>query len=177
MKKLKVQMNFEGINWDDDMVTFCVDNLKNVGSILLGRITAEAFIPYWKDVAENQDPNDINTRVGKPINDVPKVIFSNNLKANKWENTTIIKGSLEVEIKNLKKNNGKDIIVYGGNSFVASLVEHRLVDEYYLLVNPLAITGDEPILKFINSSLPLLLTECKPFKCGTVLLKYDSIQH
>jgi len=56
MRKLKVQMNFEGINWDDDMVTFCIDNLKNVDSILFGRITAEGFIPYWKEVAENPDP-------------------------------------------------------------------------------------------------------------------------
>lgn len=172
MRNLKVQMNFGGINWDDDMVTFCIDNLKNVDSILLGRITAEAFIPYWKEVAENQDPHDINSRVGKPINDIPKVIFSNGLKANKWDNTTIIKGDLEEEIKNLKEKNGKDIIVYGGNSFVSSLVEHRLVDEYYLLLNPLNISSDEPILKFINSSLNLKLKESKPFECGTVLLCY-----
>ncbi|WP_257670866.1 dihydrofolate reductase family protein [Parapedobacter tibetensis] len=172
MRKLKVQMNFEGIHWDDDMVTFCIDNLKNVDNILLGRITAEAFIPYWKEVAENPRPNDINNRVGKPINDISKVIFSNKLKSNKWDNTTIIKGDLEEEIKNLKENNGKDIIVYGGNSFVSSLVEHRLVDEYYLFIDPLAISRDEPILKFINSSLSLQLKECKPFECGTILLGY-----
>lgn len=172
MRKLKVQMNFAGIDWDDDMVTFCIDNLKNVDSILLGRITAEAFIPYWKEVAENQDRRDINSRVGKPINDVPKVIFSNGLMANKWDNTTIIKGDLGEEIKNLKEKNGKDILVYGGNSFVSSLVGHRLVDEYYLLMNPLNISSDEPILKFINSGLKLQLKECKPFECGTVLLCY-----
>jgi len=172
MRKLKVQMNFQGINWNDDMVTFCIDNLKNVDNILLGRITAEAFIPYWKDVAENQDPNDINSRVGKPINDIPKVIFSNNLKSNKWDNTTIIKGDFEEEIKNLKENNGKEIIFYGGISFVSSLVEHRLVDEYYLLVDPLVISSNEPILKFINRSLSLQLKECKPFECGTMVLYY-----
>lgn len=172
MRKLKVQMNFQGIRWDDDMVTFCIDNLKNVDNILLGRITAEAFIPYWKEVAENPDPNDINSRLGKPINDTPKVIYSNKLKSNKWSNSTFIKGNLQGEIKTLKENNGKDIIVYGGNSFVSSLVEHRLVDEYYLLVDPLAISSDEPVLKFINSSLSLQLKECKPFECGTVLLVY-----
>lgn len=172
MRKLKVQMNFEGIQWDDDMVIFCIDNLKNVDSILLGRVTAEGFIPYWKEVAENPDPNDINSRLGKPINDIPKVIFSNKLKSSEWNNTTIIKGDLKGEIKNLKEGHGKDILVYGGNSFVSSLVEHGLVDEYHLLVNPLAISSDEPILKFINSSLSLRLRESKPFGCGTVLLTY-----
>ena len=174
MRKLKVQMNFEGINWDEDMVTFCIDNLKNVDSILLWRITAEGFIPYWKDVAKNPAPTDINSRLGKPINDTHKDIFSNTLKVNQWDNATIISGDIAGEIKKLKDNNGKDIIVYGGNKFVSSLVEHKLVDEYYLLVNPLAINSDEPILKFINSNLQLTLKECRPFPCGTVLLHYSS---
>ena len=174
MRKLKVQMNFEGINWDDDMVTFCIDNLKNVDSILLGRITAEGFIPYWKEVAENPSPDDINSRIGKPINDTHKDIYSNTLKVNEWENATIISGDISEEIKKLKENKGKDIIVYGGNTFVSSLVEHKLVDEYYLLVNPLAISSDEPILKFMNTNLQLALKECKPFPCGTVLLHYSS---
>jgi dihydrofolate reductase len=174
MRKLKVQMNFEGINWDDDMVTFCIDNLKNVDSILLGRITAEGFIPYWKEVAENPDADDINSRLGKPINDTHKDIYSNTLKVNEWENATIISGDISEEIKRLKENKGKDIIVYGGNTFVSSLVGHKLVDEYYLLVNPLAVSSDEPILKFINSDLQLTLKECKPFPSGTVLLHYSS---
>jgi dihydrofolate reductase len=174
MRKLKVQMNFEGINWDDDMVTFCIDNLKNVDSILLGRITAEDFIPYWKDVAENPDPNDINSRIGKPINDTHKDIFSNTLKVNQWDKATIISGDIAEEIKKLKENKGEDIIVYGGNKFVSSLIGHKLVDEYYLLVNPLVSNSDEPILKFINSNLQLKLKECKSFPCGTVLLHYAS---
>ena len=174
MRKLKVQMNFEGINWDDDMVTFCIDNLKNIDSILLGRVTAEGFIPYWKEVAENPNPDDINSRIGKPINDTHKDIYSNTLKVNEWENATIISGDISEEIKRLKENKGKDILVYGGNTFVSSLVGHKLVDEYYLLVNPLAVNSAEPILKFINSNLQLTLKECKPFPCGTVLLHYAS---
>lgn len=174
MRKLKVQMNFKGINWDEDMVTFCIDNLQSADSILLGRITAEGFIPYWKDVAGNADPNDINSRIGKPINNIHKHIFSNTLKVNQWNNATIISGDIDEEIKKLKRNEGKDIIVYGGNKFVSSLVGHKLIDEYYLLVNPLAISSDEPILKFINSDLRLTLHECRPFPCGTVLLHYSS---
>lgn len=165
-------MNFEGIQWDDDMVAFCIDNLKNVDNILLGRVTAEGFIPYWKDVAENPDPDDINSHLGKPINDIPKVIFSNTLKSHKWDNTSIISGDLKEQVKGLKQGSGNEIIVYGGNSFVSSLVQAGLVDEYYFLVNPLAISGDEPVLKFINDSVPLQLRDCKPFGCGTVLLTY-----
>jgi dihydrofolate reductase len=172
MRKLKVQMNFEGILWDDDMVSFCIDNLKNVDNILLGRITAEGFIPYWKEVAENPDSKDINSRLGKPINDIPKIIYSNNLASNMWDNATIMKGNLKESVGKLKEMDGKDIMVYGGNSFVASLVDQRLVDEYYLFVDPLAVGANDPILKFINRSLGLQLKECKSFRSGTVLLNY-----
>lgn len=75
MRKIKLQMNFDGIKWDNEMVNFCVDNLKNVDSILLGRITAEGFIPYWADVAKNPQPDDINSKLGKPLTDIPKIVF------------------------------------------------------------------------------------------------------
>lgn len=165
-------MNFAGINWDEDMINFCIDNLRNVDTILLGRITAEGFIPYWAEVANNPDPNDMNSRLGKPLTEIPRVVFSNTLQTNTWDNTTITKGNFAEEIKLLKEKEGKDIIVYGGNSFVSSLVKNELIDEFYLLANPLGISNDEPILKFINSDLKLTLKDCKPFPSGTVLLHY-----
>ncbi len=85
-------------------------------------------LQYWKEVAENPNPDDINSKLGKPVNDIHKVIFSNTLKVNQWDNATIICGDIAEEIKNLKENKGKDIVVYGDNSFVSSLVEHKLTD-------------------------------------------------
>jgi dihydrofolate reductase len=172
MRKLKLQMNFAGINWDEDMINFCIDNLSNVDTILLGRITAEGFIPYWAEVARNPDPNDMNSRLGKPLTEIAKVVFSNSLQTNNWDNTTIIKGDFAEAIKHLKEKARKDIIVYGGNSFVSSLVKNELIDEFYLFVNPLGISNDEPILKFVNSDLKLTLKDCKPFPSGTILLHY-----
>ena len=167
-------MNFDGIEWDEEMISFSVNNLKNVDAILLGRKTAEGFIPYWADYAHNPKPKDMNNSLGKPLTDIPKIVFSNELKTNPWENATIISGDFEKEIKSLKKKAGKDIIVFGGLSFASSLVKHKLIDEYYFFVNPLAISSHEPILKFINSEVSLKLKDCKPFPSGTVLLHYTN---
>jgi len=172
MRKLKLQMNFEEISWDTRMVDFCLDNLENVDSILLGRKTAEGFIPYWAEIAKNPDPNDINSRLGRPLTDIPKIVFSNSLVTNNWDNATIIKGDLKEEINIFKKSKGKDIIVYGGNSFVSSLIEHKLIDEYYFLANPLAVTANEPILRFLHNRSQLILKDCKPFPSGSILLYY-----
>jgi dihydrofolate reductase len=137
MRKLKLQMNILlGDKWDDEMTNFSIDNLKKVDNILLGRNTAEDFIPYWEKVAGN--PKDDFYELGRPLHDIPKVVFSKKLKASKWDNATIVKGDITEEIKTLKKKKGNDIIVYGGDSFVASLIQHGLIDEFYLLVNPVA---------------------------------------
>ncbi|MGH9949468.1 MAG: dihydrofolate reductase family protein [Pyrinomonadaceae bacterium] len=182
MRKLKLQMvisldgfltavhgegNFE---WDKEVFNFCLNNLKNVDCILHGRKTAEGFIPYWADVANN--PADENYILGKPLTEIPNFVFSNKLKTSKWDNVTVVKGDIVEEIKKLKRKKGKDIMVYGGNSFVSSLVQHGLIDEYYLLLNPGASGGGKAILKKLQNDLRLTLVKCKPFKCGTVLLCY-----
>jgi dihydrofolate reductase len=156
--------------WDDEMTKFSVDNLEKVDNILLGRNTAEGFIPYWTEVAKN--PKDDLYKLGKPLNDIPKVVFSRKLKTGKWDNATIVKGDITKEIKTLKRKKNKDIIVYGGDSFVSSLTQHSLVDEFYLLVNPAAIGNGKTICNPLHNNLPLMLKKSKPFPCGAVLLYY-----
>lgn len=171
MRKLKLQMNIAlGDKWDNGMTNFSIGNLKNVDSILLGRKTAEGFIPYWEEVAKN--PKDSLYKLGKPLNDIPKVVFSKKVKAGKWDNATIVKGNIADQIKMLKKKKGKDIIVYGGDSFVSSLIKHDLIDEFYLLVNPVAIGNGKSIFNPLKNNSVLELVKCKPFACGAVLLCY-----
>jgi len=172
MRKLKLQMTILlDDKWDSGMTKFSIDNLKNVDSILLGRKTAEGFIPYWREVANNT--KDSLYKLGKPLNDIPKVVFSKKLKTNKWDNATIVKGDIAKEIRTLKKKKGKDIIVYGGDSFVSSLIEHGLIDEYYLLVNPVALGNGQSAFNPLRNNLQLRLVKCKPFACGAVLLHYE----
>ncbi|WP_089912249.1 dihydrofolate reductase family protein [Chitinophaga rupis] len=172
MRKLKLQMNIALDNkWDSGMSDFSIENLNNVDCILHGRKTGEGFIPYWTDVANNA--NDSEHKLGKRFSEIPNIIFSNTLKESKWDNTTILKGNIKDAIQDLKSQNGKDIIVYGGESFVSSLIEHNLIDEYYLLINPVAIGSEQPIFNPLKNNLQLTLAKCKPFACGVVLLCYS----
>jgi dihydrofolate reductase len=171
MRKLKLQMNILlEDKWDDGMTKFSIDNLKNVDNIFLGRKTAEGFIPYWNEVAKN--PKDDLYKLGKPLAFIPKVVFSKTLESNQWDNATIANGDIEKEIKALKRKKGKDIIVYGGDSFASSLIQHNLVDECYLLINPATIGNGQSGFNPLRNNLKLTLVKCKPFACGTVLLHY-----
>lgn len=108
--------------------------MKNVGTILLGRKLAEGFIPAWQQFAKD------STEPGaKKMNEMPKLVFSRTLKQNPWSGVPVTSKTPITEIARLKKESGKDIIVYGGIDFVHSFVKAGLLDEIYLFVNPLAI--------------------------------------
>ncbi|HLA59753.1 MAG TPA: dihydrofolate reductase family protein [Puia sp.] len=172
MRKLKIQMNIALDNkWDSGMSKFSIDNLENVDCVLHGRKTAEGFIPYWTEVANN--PNDNEHKLGKRFAEIPTVVFSNTLKVSKWDNATIISGEIKEGIETLKRKKGNDIIVYGGESFVSSLIQHDLIDEFYLLINPAAIGNGQQTFNPLKTDLQVTLVKCEPFACGVVLLCYE----
>ena len=141
MRKIKLQMtaSIDGFVkskqgdsvWDNEVTDFCIKNLEDVDAILLGRNTVGDFIPYWKDVAAN--PKDEFNTLGTLLTDIPKIAFSNTLQASTWDNATVIGGELKSEIEKLKSKEGKNIMVYGGVSFVSSLIQFDLVDEFHFL--------------------------------------------
>jgi dihydrofolate reductase len=67
--------------------------------------------------------------------------------------------------------------VYGGSVFVTSLIDHNLVDEYHLLVNPVALGGGLTIFAGLADALRLTLMKHKSFSCGTVLLGYEPLRN
>jgi len=184
MRKLKLQMQISldgyveaskgrtNFNWDDEVRNYSIENTNGVDCILLGRNTAEGFIPHWEGVANN--PTDPDLEFGKRVTDISKTVFSRKLKNSKWKNAKLAKGKIVEEISKLKKQKGKDIIVYGGSSFVALLLKYNLVDELHLLVNPVAFGDGVTIYDDIKKRLSFTLMKCQSFGCGTVLLCYTT---
>jgi dihydrofolate reductase len=182
MRKLKLQMHLSldnyvnmeqgGTNfkWDEEVIKFCVDNLENTDTILLGRNTAQDLIPFWDDVAANTSHPDF--ALGKRISEIPKTVFSNTITQHHWKNTTTINGNINDEIIKFKESKGKDILVYGGASFAASLIQNDLVDEFYFLLNPFCLGNGSTIFKPNKDIVTFTLVKSMPFPCGTVMLCY-----
>lgn len=186
MRTIKLQMHLSLDNyvnmerggttfkWDQEVIEFCVENLDNVDTILLGRKTAQDLIPFWDNVATDSSHPDF--ALGKRISVLPKVVFSNSLTEHPWQNTTLIRGDMHHELSKLKKSEGNAILVYGGASFAASLLQNGLVDEFYFLLNPFRL-GKGLTLFQPNDDVQLFtLIKSKPFPCGTVLLQYNPNQ-
>ncbi|MCB0210949.1 MAG: dihydrofolate reductase family protein [Anaerolineae bacterium] len=182
--KLQVQMTVDGYvagpngemdwvmwNWDDALKTYVKELTEPVDCIVLGRNLAEGFIPHWAGVAA--DPANPDVAAGKKFTDTPKVVFTKTLDASQWDNTVLAKGDLVDEITKLKNQEGQDIIVYGGATFVASLIKHGLIDEYHLFVNPAAIGEGMAIFNELDSKQNLTLVKATVFECGIVVLNYE----
>lgn len=162
------EMDWMVWNWDDALKNYVEALTEPVDTIVLGRKLAEGFIPHWAGVAA--DAASAEQAAGRKFTDTPKVVFTHTLEQSPWQNTVLAKGDLAEEISRLKAGNGGDIIAYGGATFVSSLIEHNLVDEYHLFINPAAIGKGMAIFKEGHKALALV--KATPFECGIVVLHY-----
>lgn len=165
------EMDWMITNWDDELNEYVKVITEPVDCIVLGRKLAEGFIPYWQKVASNAfDPEYL---AGKKFTETSKIVFTKTLTKSIWNHTILAKGDLVEEIKQLKKMGGKDIIAYGGATFVSALIKHGLIDEFHLLINPTAIGNGLTIFKRIDHIQHLMLIQATSFDCGIVVLKYE----
>ena len=175
--KLQVQMTADGFiaglngemdwivwNWDDELKKYVTDITEPVDCIVLGRKLAEGFIPHWASNPEQEGADKMNS--------TKKVVFTKTIDKSEWDNTVLAKGDLADEINNLKKQDGKDIIAYGGAAFVSALIKQGLIDEFHLFINPTAIGNGMTIFKELDSKQNLTLVKSISFECGIVVLNY-----
>jgi dihydrofolate reductase len=180
--RLQVQISVDGciagpnnemdwLVWDDKYIKYVNDITESVDTIIMGRKMVDGFIPYWTDVMNK--PDDPMNALAKKMIEIPKVVFTKTLNKPRWINTDIATGDLKDEITKLKNQNGGDIIVYGGVSFDSSLIKEKLIDEFYLFVNPVVIGNGKTIFKNLEEIQRFTLIESRGFDCGLVLLHYE----
>lgn len=105
------------------------------------------------------------------MNKAEKIVFSGTLKKAGWNNTRVVNGPMAEEIKKLKQSD-KDMAIMGSGSIITQLAEQGLIDEYQLMIDPIAIGQGTPVFNNIARPLELALTHTKIFKSGVVLLCY-----
>lgn len=186
MRRLKLQMqvsmdgfNSTGPNDEQKWVTWAwkeirqhvLDLFDATDTILIGRGLAMDYIPYWQNSVN--DPDGPMYEVATRIVAAKKVVFTKTLDKSLWPNTELAKGDLVEEVKKLKAGDGKDMIVYGGSSFVSALAKEGLIDEFHLFVNPVALGRGVPIFDQLDKWQQLTLKKSITYDCGIVLLHYD----
>ncbi len=180
MARLKLQMQitvdgFDPPKMDDDIAwdevrDYSRDLLDGADTIVIGRRTAADFIPYWDKLAATPDAR--WHEVARRISAARKVVFSKTLDTHPGNNTVVERGDLAEAIARLKRDGGRDIVVYGGVSFVSALVARGLIDEFHLFVNPVAAGTGQSIFAELGHPRKLRLQRSIACDSGLVLLHY-----
>ncbi len=151
---------------------YAAEGLQSGSTLLFGRVTYEMMASYWPTpMAMENDPV-----VAEGMNNADKIVFSRTLKKVEWNNTMLVKGNIVEEVKKLKQMHGNDMTLLGSGSILAQFAEHGLIDEYQIMVDPIALGNGTPIFKGIKRKLELKLTETRAFKSGVVLLCYQPVK-
>jgi dihydrofolate reductase len=159
------------INWhnvDAEFNEFAIEQLNSVGMLLFGRVTYELMAGYWPSTAAATD----DPIVAGKMNSLPKIVFSKTLPGVDWQNTRLVRDDFVQEISNLKQQPGKDMIIFGSSDLAVTFIEHGLIDEYRIMVNPVVLGNGKTLFKGLQNKLDLQLLKTRVFASGNVLLYY-----
>ena len=158
---------------DERLIQFVNDLTDSSTTIILGRKMTDGFMNYWEG-AVKKGPENPEFTFAKKMVDTPKVVFTKTLDKSPWTNTTLAKGNLAEEIAKLKKQEGKDIVVYGGASFVSSLIKENLIDEFNFFVNPVMIGKGMRIFDLLGRREKLISLGATGYSEGIYVLRYKA---
>ncbi len=126
--------NFQYGGWtvpyfDDFLGQIMGEQMSRPFDLLLGRKTFEIFASYWPHHPEE----------GAGINNATKYVASNTLTSHEWHKSVFLKGDVVEEIRKLKQQDGPELQVHGSANFIQTLLEHDLVDEFWLKIFPVTL--------------------------------------
>jgi dihydrofolate reductase len=144
-----------------------VESLTEAGAFLLGRRTYEIFAAYWPNAGEEEQV------VAQPLNTKPKHVVSRTLSEPLgWENSTVLEGDVVESVAALKQEDGADLHVIGSTELVHTLIEHDLVDEFRLMIDPVVLGGGKRIFLEDGKLRPLRLVDSQATATGAILATY-----
>ena len=159
--------NFKYGGWtvpyfDDFLEKIMADQMGRPFDLLLGRKTFEIFAAYWP---HHEDE-------GAGINKATKYVASNTLKTHAWSNSDFLRGDVVEEIKQLKQQDGPELQVHGSSNLIQTLLEHDLVDEFWLKIFPVTLGMGKRLFDKGTMPASYTLVESKTLPSGVIIVNF-----
>jgi dihydrofolate reductase len=152
---------------DELAQTWVLESIVEAGGFLLGRRTYEIFAAYWPKAPEEEQV------IAEPLNRKPKYVASTTLmEPLEWQNSTLVAGDVAAAVAALKQEDGGDLHVIGSTELVRTLIEHDLVDEFRLMIDPVVLGGGKRIFRDDGLLRPLRLVDGQVTSTGAILARY-----
>lgn len=147
--------------FDDFLGKTMAEQMGKPFDLLLGRKTFEIFASYWP-----------HQEGYNPINEATKYVASNTLTKHDWTKSVFLKGNVADEIIKLKQQDGPELQVHGSGNFIQTLLEHDLVDEFWLKIFPVTLGKGKRL--FDKGTIPgsYTLVESKASPAGVIVASF-----
>jgi dihydrofolate reductase len=153
--------------FDDMSRNWVVANLTEAGGYLFGRRTYENFAGHWPNASAEEQV------LAQPLNTRPKYVASTTLaEPLAWQNSTLLKGDVSAAVAALKQKDGGSLLVIGSAKLLQSLVDHDLVDEFRLMIDPVVVGGGKRVFGNDGVLRQLRLVESRVTTTGAILATY-----
>jgi dihydrofolate reductase len=153
--------------FDDLSREWVVEGYAKAGGFLFGRRTYESLAAYWPNASEEEQP------VAQPLTTKPKYVASRTLSGPlPWQNSTVLQGDVAAAVAGLKQEDCDDLHVIGSSELAHTLIEHGLVDEFRVMIDPLLVGGGKRIFRDDGARRPLRLVDSKVTTTGAILATY-----
>ena len=156
---------------DEEIHTWFNDRAREADAFLYGRRLWETMAAYWPDAATDGDASPAMLDFARIWNAKPKVVFSSTLESVE-HGARLERGPILDALPRLREEFPGELEV-GGAALAADLVQGGLIDEYRLVVHPVALGAGTPFFPPLDAPLHLRLVESRPFASGAVLLRYE----
>jgi dihydrofolate reductase len=148
---------WEAAGRSPDGADWVLETVSDASVHLMGAVTYARWASFWPSA-----PGPF----AKPMNDIPKIVFSNSLKSADWTETTIVSGDLAEAVSRLKQEHSDGyLLAQGGARFARSLVKTGLIDEYRLVIQPVVLGSGEQLFTAPLTIEPISTTA---FSAGAV---------
>jgi len=152
--------------FDESFARIVGGSIPDTGAYLFGRRTYELMAAHWP----NAPADDM---FAQTLNKTPKYVASTTLaEPLEWQNTTLLDGDVAAAVAALKDEPGGDIVVLGSGNLAQTLIEHDLVDEYALMIDPLLLGSGKRLFAGGTRRMPLRLVDTKTTDAGVLFATY-----
>jgi dihydrofolate reductase len=151
--------------WDPVIAGVVEQSMASQPALLLGRRTYEDLYGFWLQQADNPFAEVLNQRL--------KYVSSRTLEEPlPWSNSILLAGEAGERVAALKELRGCDLVVLGSGELVQTLMWHRLVDEFVLLLHPLVLGLGRRLFSDTGTGAALQLVGAKASPSGALIATY-----
>ncbi|TNE71993.1 dihydrofolate reductase [bacterium] len=165
------EMNWISIN--QEIFDHVEKRIGKTTTALYGKTTFGMMEAYWPTAADKPNASKHDKVHSEWYKGAHKVVLSSSMKGSEIPNTTIISENLIEEINALKQRTEGEILVFGSPRATHSLLQHNLIDGFWLFVNPVILGKGISLFSAVDKTLKLTLSpETRQFASGVTELNY-----